>query len=146
MEKHRLWCGSCADWMVFSRTEESVTCDTCGEKHVTVKVSSIPPQKVQEQRERYLKYSRFNLLVFRRFLSSKFQIIESSAGILQERKLLKEKREKEREELRILREKKKQFENETRNIGRNMMCPCGSGVKFKNCCQSNPPYIQNLFL
>ncbi len=23
---------------------------------------------------------------------------------------------------------------ETKNIGRNELCPCGSGKKYKNCC------------
>ena len=27
----------------------------------------------------------------------------------------------------------------TRNVGRNDPCPCGSGKKFKNCCQSRTP-------
>lgn len=27
------------------------------------------------------------------------------------------------------------------NIGRNALCPCGSGFKYKKCCISAPPEV-----
>jgi len=32
---------------------------------------------------------------------------------------------------------KKENEAEVKNIGRNDLCPCGSGIKYKNCCGKN---------
>jgi hypothetical protein len=29
------------------------------------------------------------------------------------------------------------IQRKDRKIGRNELCPCGSGEKYKNCCQKN---------
>lgn len=146
-QKHRMWCSSCSDWKVFTVLSKAA-CDTCGSDHIAVKISSLPKEKVEEQRGRYIEYSKGNFFgkLFGRFGFLDNRIIESSAGIIQEERMLKEKREQERKLYKEAIEKKEQFENETREIGRNMSCPCGSGIKFKNCCQANPPYLRDLFL
>ena len=144
-EKHRLWCSSCRDWKVFT-VLASAKCDICGTDHVPVKISSIPVEKVEEQRKRYTEFSKRKMVswLFSLF-SSEQGIIESSAGILQEKRLLKKKREEEREKMRELLKKKKEFENQTREVGRNQFCICGSGKKFKNCCQKEPRYLKEFF-
>ena len=32
------------------------------------------------------------------------------------------------------------FVRKTKKIGRNDLCPCGSGLKFKNCCLNSGKY------
>ena len=53
-------------------------------------------------------------------------IIESDAGLVKERKIQQENKEKMLEELRIERAK-------YAHLRRNDLCSCGSGKKFKNC-------------
>ena len=36
-----------------------------------------------------------------------------------------------------LKDKEESKEAQTKDIGRNEPCPCGSGLKYKNCCGKN---------
>lgn len=159
--KYRVWCKSCNDFSIhdkvynnetthekfkqckFEENETYALICVCGCQYTTVKISEIDKEKLKIQRERYkeqrtsdLKESMqvmlgggYNMLndLFSPVKGAETKIIESDAGLKYEEQLEKEARIKRIEE-------RKQELLRFKNVGRNDICLCGSGLKYKKCC------------
>lgn len=155
----RTWCKTCNDWTLHAapynatanNPEKDWECKECGTIFTTLMLSEIPYEKLKEQRERYKKNksNQFDDILSKYLFSSRsymddffsevgsnIEIDECDAGqegIDKEKARINselyEKRKQEREALQI--EAKKYA-----HLGRNDMCACGSGLKYKKCCQS----------
>lgn len=138
----RTWCKTCNDWKLHST---NYICQSCETEFTTINTSDIPEAKVLEQRERY-KQSRqrsfskilnpyitndLNYLALAN--DSQTQIVEEDAGqkdMDEQRSRLRQKAIDERNAL------KQEYETNYKHLQRNDMCSCGSGKKYKKCCQS----------
>mgnify|MGYP001769338560 CR=1 FL=1 len=155
---NRVWCKECNDFSLHRRdkeNKENLVCMSCGTVYTEVLLKDIPEEKILEQRQRYKRYQEDRLMdVYREMgLSSgersikeflhmmsspgdydKDEIIESDAG----QKLIdqqeREERNKKYEEWKIEQEKNSELKKQYKNLGRNDLCLCGSGKKFKHCC------------
>lgn len=155
----RQWCKSCneftvQDMMTFFPEKETSLCKTC--KNTVnldeIDLSEIPEEKILQQRERYKKYrsgqvSRiYNTYIKETAEDRKVKelirmfsppgtpeqdernIAETDAGL---QKLMEAERA---ERDRIKMEQKAQILKYSK-VGRNEACICGSGLKYKKCCQ-----------
>jgi hypothetical protein len=148
----RIWCKKCKDWTLHGQhypNWEDWFCQKCETAHVKTPLSEIPPKKILEQRKRYKEWKKhdferlFNGLIsfgtdpFINMFSepgSDVRIMESDAG---QAELDKQERERKAEERRLHEEEKAKVREEIlkyRKIGRNDLCLCGSGLKYKKCC------------
>ena len=137
--KFRYWCGTCNEFELFSTKEDDYVCDKCSSKHVDVEVSTIPAEKVEEQRNRFRNMRRTDfakMMEVYQFMSANpgadmplqsDSVMETDAGLLAIEKVEREKREAEQEAMRLDIEAHK-------GLGRNEVCKCGSGLKYKKCC------------
>lgn len=160
--KYRMWCKSCNDFTLHERifADETKHPDyslcgfdgledkptficNCKTKYSSVKVSEIPVDKIEAQRERFKaqRNKRLSKLISSITSSSalddgffdlptvKSEIVESDAGLEKKEAYEKAQRDKERREF--------AFELERfQGLGRNEVCLCGSGLKYKKCCYS----------
>lgn len=143
----RFWCSECKEFTL--QEPNGGPCKECGTVTTSYKLSEVPEEKLVEQRARYNK-SQYNsvLNVYGRMLlgsgnihsafdifsevGSNIDVREDDAGQLgidEARKLKWEERKAERKRLE---EEYQKF----KGTGRNDSCPCGSGIKYKKCCQS----------
>lgn len=159
----RTWCKTCNDWTLhttpFNATKDNPErdweCRECGTVFTSLMLSEIPYEKLKEQRERYKKdkTNQFGHLFSSYMFSSKsymddifsevgsnVTIKESDAGqegIDKEiAKIREEEYNKRREERLALEIEFKKYAH----LGRNDKCACGSGLKYKKCCQSKFEY------
>lgn len=159
IHRYRVWCKSCENFTLHSRkdtkdpNENEFTCISCGTIYSSIKLKDIPTDKLQEQRARWKK-SEGNFLG--KYLDvigkspeqrqmeelvhmfsppgSDIEIHESDAG----QKIIDEEnrkiREAEWEEKRKIREAQAEEAAKYAKLGRNDICICGSGLKYKKCC------------
>jgi uncharacterized protein YecA (UPF0149 family) len=145
--QHRTWCATCKEWTLHADWGDN-PCLICKTKRDSYNLADIPDEKIQEQRKRYSdSHSPFNYLSelinpksqyqqLAEMFSSEFpkEIIEDDAG----QKEIDEERRKIRHEEIIQEEieyKAKVAEYQKfKNLRRNDICACGSGVKYKKCC------------
>jgi len=151
---HRFWCKHCNDWTLFHRasfSDTTMNCNVCNYPQERVMSSDIPREKILEQRKRYKESetkSLFSSGLIGAFFnprpdnlfSEKYpepEIVEHDAGQKAIDKEGRERRMKEYEH-----EKKEQAELQAKfgNLRRNDKCGCGSGKKFKKCCQLKMTY------
>jgi hypothetical protein len=138
--KYRGWCSHCNDWKLFVYDEEIWIepddthntladlgivrrCETCGNVYQSTKLKDIPDEKILEQQQRYKSYERMWI---------KGSTMESDAGLLAYRQWKREQYEaweKKRDEL------KEEKQVLYKGVQRNEKCPCGSGLKYKKCCE-----------
>ena len=145
---YRLYCKKCSDYTIHSEKDGEYTCE-CGSIHEHYKLSEVDPEKVKEQRNRFKAYrsnERNETLshclgyldgsnkmkeMMNMFSAPgsniKTIIKESDAGLKREEKIINDKID---EEIRILKEERLKF----KDVGRNDICLCGSGKKYKKCC------------
>ncbi len=147
---HRLWCVPCKEWTLHSEKfgTDCMNCHECKTAFRPVQVRDIPEDKIFEQRERYSKDQEQKEQDFLKapflmggdthsILSEKWPkpiIVEHDAG---QEVIDKEVQRRQIEELKKKRaEKHKQQEEVLKyeNLGRNEICLCGSGKKYKKCC------------
>jgi len=120
-----------------------MSCKDCKNPQEKVMSNEIPKEKILEQRKRYRAYKKNSLFGSMLFLnprpdnpfSEKFpepEIIEHDAGQKSIDETNYQKRNEEYEQ-----NKREQAELKAKfgHLGRNDKCGCGSGVKFKKCCQ-----------
>lgn len=80
--------------------------------------------------------------------TKEIQVIEKYLGehrtaedIVEFNKLFKDIKEEERprrmDDLKVMKRNLTTYQRETRKVGRNEPCPCGSDKKFKRCCLQN---------
>jgi hypothetical protein len=149
-----MWCKTCNDWELFVRRWEKDSawiCKECKTPHEPILLKDIPEEKITEQRERYKEsqkrffpnlYSQFiagvglNSIVstFNSSVGSNIEIMEDDAGQME---IDEQERQKRHEEWKKEKEKKEALQKEYaryKNLGRNDICLCGSGKKYKKCC------------
>lgn len=144
---NRLWCKTCNDWSLFSKpfTEEEtgLKCDKCGIEHQQTLLSEIPEDKLKEQQKRfkekrsqklleafnYMQYLGENPKATPPLLEGYDRILEADAGILAIEKMEKEQKEA------AIKAAKEDIEKH-KHLGRNDVCICGTGKKYKKCCLS----------
>lgn len=145
---HRFWCTECKDYTLHN-TLGSKGCTICGTITETYNLKDVPEEKVLEQRERYKKSKRNIFESYLSFIQPKNQleqlvemfheeckteIIETDAGqkyIDEQREI--ERRKKASEAYQVRKELEDEYKK-YKKLGRNDICLCGSGRKYKNCC------------
>jgi len=148
-ELRRIWCKTCNEFELhhyrFPNTEDWF-CGACDTKYSPILLKDIPSDKLLEQRKRYKEYKKesiFNYLQGALIPSNPFMelfkdetvhITESDAGqrAIDERE--QQKRAAAYEKRRIEREKQMEEAKKYSHLGRNDICICGSGKKYKKCC------------
>ena len=153
---NRVWCSNCKEWELHERfypNWEDWFCQECETKWEASNLKDIPIEKLKEQRERYKISTRYELgsmllggvtgLDMLSEPGSNVDIRESDAGqkTIDARK--KEEREAEYAERHRIRAEQKAEVKRFQNIERNDLCLCGSGKKYKKCCE---PKIRNYLL
>jgi len=147
---YRVWCSTCKEWELHERhypNWEDWFCPECETKWEPSLLSDIPDEKIKEQRERYKIHTQYEM---NRFFGAMFtsgmsmfsepgsdvDIRESDAGQRAIDEEARKEREVKAEERRQVRDaeivEKKRFQN----LGRNDLCLCESGLKYKKCCET----------
>lgn len=135
----RYWCHKCQEFTIQEMEGTCLTCDTINESY---KLSDVPKEKLEAQRERY-KASRLHN-IYNPYISllnadslnasveydNRTTIIEADAG----QKAIDEAKRKKREEWQKEREWRKEEYLKFKGTNRNDLCPCGSKKKYKHCC------------
>lgn len=136
--KYRKYCKTCDDFKLFDYCQSILCCESCKEKYEKVPLEEIDEVKVLQQRNRYRKYEldSLNNMLFNRknpiaelFSEPKvgYEVREDDAGFLEaQRQSLAEYNKKRKENFEL----KEKFAK----VGRNDVCLCGSGKKYKKCC------------
>lgn len=142
--KYRTYCKSCTDFTLHTlKSKEDLICDFCKTKATDYKLSEVAPELIQAQRKRY-KVAKINRLggIYGAFMrgvgieaimsleDTHQRIVECDAGQDKIDKLAKLKREEEKN---LEREKYADYLANYKHLGRNDMCSCGSGKKYKHC-------------
>ena len=152
--RYRKYCKTCEDYTLhdekhFDASGEK-TCRICGTIYSPTPLNEIPEEKIFEQRLRYKEKQKkdwetmFSYLLtppnpllemFKEYDENDFvNIKEDDAGQAaideEEKRIRTEKENKRREEHEI---KVKEFQK-FKKLGRNDLCGCGSGKKYKKCC------------
>ena len=139
-KKYRYWCATTNDYELFSEKDGEFICDKCSSPKVEVEITTIPEEKIEEQRNRFRNMRRTDfakMMEVYEFMSqnpnSEMPILESDSVMETDAGLLAlEKQERE------LKEAAKQAMIEDiaadKGIGRNEPCKCKSGLKYKKCC------------
>lgn len=139
----RIWCKTCNNFTLHEFNKN--TCNDCSTEYTSILLKDIPKEKLFEQRERYKKsnnvFSIYEKIAgFSQNMSmfdppgSDIEIRESDAGQKSIDEANKRKREKELEERHIKRQEEIKLARKFKDLGRNDICLCGSGKKFKKCC------------
>ena len=139
---YRYWCQSCNNFELFAKEEDKFICEK-GHEHITTLISDIPKEKVEEQRLRFKKQRSSEFQDMYGVLTSMYgspygnmfgtnspiseiKIIESDAGLEFEEQEIRRKRNE------LIKFRKDELANYSK-IGRNNICLCGSGKKYKKC-------------
>lgn len=164
LHRYRVWCKKCDNFTLHTRDEfktpvnpedNKLVCKTCNTVYSDIMLKDIPRDKLLEQRKRYSE-SQGNM--FNSYLNlgslfktpeqrqleemvhmfsppgSDIEIHESDAGQKEIDKIEGEKRKKEWEERKRIREAQEAEAAKYAKLGRNDICACGSGIKYKKCC------------
>ena len=142
---YRQWCVPCQEWTFFHRAfspNAEFCCKECNSEIIQHTLADIPEAKIMEQRARWKQQrskqfaSVFGGMIYGSVLLSAglessgggpIHEVENDAG----QKEIDEARVKVRQEAaRLKAEKEVKF----RHVGRNDLCLCGSGLKYKKCC------------
>ncbi len=161
-KRYRLWCKQCDNFTLHERIykdefkhpkfdqckfveeETYASLCECGCQYSDVYITDIDKEKLLEQRNRFKekrkektlnifsKYARLGALdlgLEKMFSPPEigYEVIESDAGLEYEEELEREiqAKIKHKEYIELLTYK---------NVGRNDICLCGSGIKYKKCC------------
>jgi len=138
---HRHWCKTCNEWESFEVKEEELTCQKCSSLFEEVDLTTIPEEKIEEQRNRFRNMRRTDfqqMMSIYQFmatnpdsdvpmLESTTSVVEDDAGLLALEKLERERKEAEYQAKLVDIAAHK-------HLGRNDKCTCNSGKKYKQCC------------
>ena len=136
---YRQWCKSCNDFTFHtSEPGSELTCRICDTEFSSIMIQDIPENKVEEQRTRFKEHRRRTMFSYLRnplemiknsemFGNDDF-IIETDVGLLAIEERIRQERES-------IRRSNLELKQKFANLGRNELCRCGSGKKYKKCCQ-----------
>ena len=149
---HRFWCHKCNDFTLFQVDhfkDDVKKCKECDTPVTTYKLSDVPEDKIQEQRQRYKDQEKETAnKIFSGYMfggnnildelfneSPNVEIVETDAG---QKKIDAEKRRKDNEiyekKRKAREDKAKDYRDNYAHLGRNDLCGCSSGKKYKKCC------------
>lgn len=139
----RTWCNACKEFTLHHKPfEKDFQCKDCGDSSKTYNPKDIPDEKYREQIERWKIYNGNKFArTYGAFLnpnssffdsSPRVEIIEDDLGYEKRRS---ERQAKENEERKAKKEEQERLKALYKGLTRNDKCGCGSGLKFKNCCQ-----------
>lgn len=146
----RLWCRACKDYQLHTQEwgKKTYICKECNSEFVEIPLSKIPVEKIMQQRKRYtagLKTFQMGDYIFgnhsgtnRMFkpVGSDFVVHEDDAGQAAIDETNNEKAEAEYQQRRAERKKSEAEATRYAKLGRNDICICGSGKKYKKCCMN----------
>lgn len=135
---HRTYCKTCNNFTIHQWTsEEDLNCINCGTKEIGYNINDVNAELIKEQRAKYSKRKRANLLnIYGMFLidgiinSNYLDIIECPAG---QDQIDEQSKLKLQEYKRLKQEKLDDYNNNYKHLGRNEPCACGSNKKYKHC-------------
>ena len=144
----RQWCKTCQDYKTHQPKtlfEKDWLCDVCETPYTETDISEIPQEKIEEQRKRWTEKNKrdFGGIYTSMLLGfgldaitsmSSTEIKEDDAGQNEINKEQRKQRDLERERKQIQRLKDLEYKKKFKNLGRNDICICGSGKKYKKCC------------
>lgn len=154
-KKYRVWCKTCNDFVFHVKKEEDLKCTHCDTIYSEILLKDIPDEKISEQRQRYKDHRKEEMnKVFKMLMENPEQkktkelihmlsspgsdfdteIHESDAGqkaIDEENKRIREAEMAERQRIK---DEQKAEASKYKSLGRNDICICGSGLKYKKCC------------
>ena len=148
---YRTWCKTCQDWTwhrkpfeidVEDSKKSDWRCKACDTEITDTTFAEIPDEKIIEQRQRYKEHKKEKFNRIMNIYAGKGSMkssgwgdgntyLENDAGQKDIDEAIIQAKEKAREE------KRKQiaeYNEKFKGIGRNDICRCGSGIKYKNCC------------
>lgn len=140
---NRFWCSKCQEFTL--QEPNGGQCKVCGTVTTEYKFSGVPEEKLVEQRARYNKshydktFGIYNAFMLGHGIEHLFSEVGSDVDIHEDdagQKEIDEANRKRYAERRLAREKLQEEYKLFKGTGRNEPCPCGSGVKYKRCCQS----------
>lgn len=148
---YRTWCKTCQDWTwhrkpfkidVEDAKKSDWRCKACDTEITDTTFAEIPEEKIIEQRQRYKEHKTEEFKNIMNIYSGMGSMmssgwgdgntyIENDAGQKDiDEALLKKRAERLAEKKRLIEEYNIKF----KGIGRNDICRCGSGIKYKKCC------------
>lgn len=148
---YRRWCKSCSEYTLHTKGfdhSSPMICKVCKSVFVETPIEEIPEEHLIEQRKRYKEHERASFgKMYREFINpgydllksmlappgSDVEINEDDAG---QREIDEENRIRDnaiRMERKRLREEKEVEMRKYAQLGRNDVCLCGSGLKYKKC-------------
>lgn len=154
IDYYRLWCKTCNEYTLHLRdwNNPKHTCKECKSVFIETPLFEIPEQKRIEQNERWKKANStaakdvyLKTLLFGGALAatnmfgevgSDFEIHECDAGVMDVQRMEREERIKQSIERDNIRKQQRTEAARYTKLGRNDICICGSGKKYKKCCMS----------
>ena len=154
-KKYRVWCKTCNDFVFHIKKDENLDCTHCDTTYSEILLKDIPEEKIEEQRKRYKDHRKEEMnKVFKMIMEAPeknrskelinmfsspdpdfdSEINESDAGqkaIDEENKKIREAEMAERQRIK---DEQKEEAAKYKSLGRNDICICGSGIKYKKCC------------
>ena len=136
---YRWWCKTCNKFELHKFNSNDELICKCGTEYTEVYLNEIPNELLIEQRKRFVdsKSGFLNNILIKdasqnmfREVGSDVTIIECDAG---QSSIEDELLNRWNNALKKIEENKK-LQNEHKNLGRNDLCFCGSGLKYKKCC------------
>ena len=144
----RTWCNTCKEFTLHHKPfEKDFQCKDCGDSSKTYNPKDIPDEKYREQIQRWKnsenrQFSKmFNSLLNPSSFHQMNWFDERNEVVVKEDDLGYEKRRNElraseESERKAKKEEQERLKSLYKGLTRNDKCGCGSGLKFKNCCQS----------
>ena len=152
-ELKRIWCKKCQKFELHQQyypNWDDWFCQVCETAYTPIELREIPKEEIIKQRQRYKEWKknefeevlglmsglgrRNTLLDMFSEPGSDVKIRESDAGQKKLDEISKKIRDKKYEEQRQKREEEKAEMKKYKHLGRNDLCICGSGLKYKKCC------------
>lgn len=140
---YRTWCNSCKEFTLHHKPfQQKIQCKDCGDDSESYNSKDIPDDKYLAQIERWKVYNgnKFGR-IYGAFLNPSDSLFNSSHSVeiveddLGYEKRRNESQAKKNEERKAKKEEQEKLKALYKGLTRNDKCGCGSGLKFKNCCQ-----------
>lgn len=151
----RIWCKTCNEFELHTQNDDKSICNECGTEYTDVFLKDIPTDKLEEQRERWKESQRKHMDETMKMIMNpgynrmkelihmfsepkqKIEISESDAGQEEIDKMEREEFQRKQEIKRRVNAQYQDYIKKFKGVNRNELCPCGSGLKYKKCCENN---------
>ena len=142
--RFREYCKTCGDYVLHKDVEKEFVCCQCGNVHEYVELKNIPKEIKEAQRKRYQEREFEQLMnVYNMYANPNYidlncicEIVEADAGYCRLKEINKKRKNIRKKHFNERLNKHNELVEKTKMLGRNDKCICGSGKKFKKCCQN----------